>query len=140
MFAALGCAAPASHAVPASSAAPEAPAPRCAWDAVEPPAPSTGADGYRYRVSVGPGADQLCVEVGLPPRTPAARTWALDPSLEPFLRDVALAGDGGLTPPARRARGGVARPRVRRRRGVPPALPRPPVRRRRARCTTSTAR
>ncbi len=93
MLAALGCAAPAA---PTPALAREAPPPRCAWGAPEPL--SASPDGYRYRVSAGPGAAEIRVEVGLPPHGAEARTWALDPALAPFVRDVALAGEGGLTP------------------------------------------
>jgi hypothetical protein len=75
---AAGCAGapPASPAPPAGPAPPAAPA-RCAWDAKPPPQASSGP-GYRYHVAAGPGAEELCVQVDLPPG-PAASAWAPDP-------------------------------------------------------------
>ncbi len=72
----------------------EAP-PRGATDATPAGAPRSAE--YRYRVSAGLGAEQISVEVDLPPGPSAARTWALDPPLHPFVRDVSLTGARGLS-------------------------------------------
>jgi hypothetical protein len=91
---ALGCGG-ARGADPSRATVPPAPPPQCPWDTA-PAAPEAGANGYRYRVSAGPGADQLCAEIDLPRGATAPRTWTLDPALRPFVRDVFLAGGAGI--------------------------------------------
>jgi hypothetical protein len=87
LLAAAGCA-------PAPSPA------HCASDATYlPGAQPRSAAGYRYHVAAGPGAEQLCVEVDLPPG-PAARAWTGDPSTLPFVRDVGVVRDGAFVPAA----------------------------------------
>ena len=79
---ALGCAAPAPPARCAQGSALRARAPAFA--------------GYRYRVATGPRAEELRVEVDLPCAPSAPQRWSTEGPLRPFMRDVALAGDGGF--------------------------------------------
>jgi hypothetical protein len=67
---------------------------RCAWDT--PRVAPSGPD-YRYHVAAGPGAEELCVDVDLPPG-PTANAWTGDPTMAPFLRDVGVLRDGALVP------------------------------------------
>jgi hypothetical protein len=81
---AIGCAPP---------AAPLGPPARCAYVT----APRAAPDGaYHYRVSVSPHAEELCVEVDVPPSR--ASRWAPEGPLSPFVRDVAIA-DGDASSP-----------------------------------------
>lgn len=90
LIAALGCA-PAARSPPPSQCSPGA--------ALAP------AGEYRYRVSAGPGAEQLGVEVDLPRDAPAPRSWMVDPSLQPYVHDVTLTA-GSASRPVPSGRGG----------------------------------
>jgi hypothetical protein len=82
----------------AGCAAAEPPA-RCAYEGARDAAPSAG---YRYRVSAGPAAEQLCVEVDLPRGAASPLHWQVEAPLGPFVRDVAMAEGGAFRPvPAR---------------------------------------
>lgn len=54
------------------------------------------ADVYRYRVSAGPDAEQLCVSVDIPasPDATAGARWGVAEALAPYLRDVDFSPDG----------------------------------------------
>lgn len=56
------------------------------------PAPATAA-WIEYSVAVGPGAEELAVEIALPPGP--ERALRVDDGAHPFLRDVSFAGAGG---------------------------------------------
>jgi hypothetical protein len=66
-------------------------------EAPRPPAAAARSDEYRYRAVAGPGAEELCVEVDLPAGS-SSRTWAGDPPLHAFVRDMAIAEGGVLRP------------------------------------------
>ncbi|MFT3764649.1 MAG: hypothetical protein QM820_03890 [Minicystis sp.] len=82
----IGCAPAAPPAAPASPA-------RCAYESA-PRGASPAA--YRYRVAAAPRAEELCVEVDVPRGSVASRGWAPEGPLRPFVRDVAMAGEGGF--------------------------------------------
>lgn len=90
MLLAVGCAV----ACAVACAAP-APQPRRAPESAS---RADGLAGYRYRVAVGPRAAELDVEVDLPAGPAAPSRWGTEGPLRPFVRDVALAGAGGLQP------------------------------------------
>ncbi len=87
---------------PAASPAPPAPSlgpalvpsspPLCAWEAG--PADAPAGNDHRFRVAASPGATELCVEVDLPRGAAAPHTWAIEDVMQPYLRDLAFAGDG----------------------------------------------
>jgi hypothetical protein len=66
--------------------------PLCAWQAG--PAEPPSGNEHRYRVVASPGATELCVEVDLPRGAAAAHSWAIEDVMQPYLRDLAFAGDG----------------------------------------------
>jgi predicted metalloprotease with PDZ domain len=86
----------------ALSACASTPPPRCAFPAGDPSPASAAAPPYRYQVEAGPGAEELCVEVALPPGSRHLRSGR---ALEPFIRDLAVDEGRGFTPAALGERG-----------------------------------